>query len=107
MTLPIGSLGLFSDRWEEITSDSWVKETIRSGLSLEFLSTPPNSLRRCPISRDKTKWNIMETAVQHQLDIQAIEPVPWNKLGHLFNPVHGAKTLGVGGSGEQFWTSND
>ncbi|XP_058020135.1 uncharacterized protein LOC131188700 isoform X2 [Ahaetulla prasina] len=74
---PIGGhLGLFADQWEKTTSDLWIRETISSGLSLEFLAPPPTVLFRCPRSRDTAKREIMDTAVQHLLNIGAVEPVP-------------------------------
>lgn len=57
------------------TTDVWVRETIRSGLSLEFTSGPRFFIR-CPISRDVNKRKSMETAIQHLLDIQGVEVVP-------------------------------
>lgn len=49
-SIPIdGRLAFFADRWDEITSDLWIKHTVRSGLALEFLSTPPRFFIRCPV----------------------------------------------------------
>lgn len=71
-----GCLSLFTAQWEEMTTDSWVLKTVRLGLALDFLSTPPGFFIRCPISRKRTRRSLMEAAVEHLLDIRAIQPVP-------------------------------
>ncbi|XP_039203933.1 uncharacterized protein LOC120310059 isoform X1 [Crotalus tigris] len=46
---PIGDhLEWFSDIWERTTSDSWVRETIKYGLTLEFYYHPPKLLYKVP-----------------------------------------------------------
>lgn len=78
---PIGGhFGIFADQWEKTTTDAWVKETITSGLALKFL-TVPRVFVCCPKSRDTTKRRFMETAIQHLIDIAAVEPVPVSEQG--------------------------
>lgn len=74
---PIGGrLILFTNQWETTATDTWVLNTVRLGLTLKYLSTPLSFFICCPVSKDKTKRGLMETAVQHLLDIQAIQVVP-------------------------------
>lgn len=46
---PIGGrLGLFANQWEATTTNTWVLNTVRLGLTLEFLSTHPEILHTLP-----------------------------------------------------------
>lgn len=71
-----GRLSLFADQWDITISDAWVRSTICFGLSLEFSSTPPKFFLRCSSSQDRIKSARLDSAIQHLLDIKAIDPVP-------------------------------
>lgn len=71
-----GKLSLFIDHWELTTTDNWVLSTIRRGILLEFLSSPQNHFMQCPVSNSCVKQSLMESPMQHLLDIRAIEVVP-------------------------------
>uniref|UniRef100_A0A2D4J0A8 ribonuclease H n=1 Tax=Micrurus lemniscatus lemniscatus TaxID=129467 RepID=A0A2D4J0A8_MICLE len=74
--LPIGGrLQHFAETWESSISDAWVLETIRFGLKLEFSATPPNQFLVCPRSADLKKRQLMNLAINHLLEIAAIQPV--------------------------------
>lgn len=92
---PIGGrLSLFANQWEATTTDTWVLNMVRLGLTLEFLSMPPKFIIRCPISRDRTKRGLMQAAAQHLLDIQAIQPVPEDQwAGILLHLICSPKDL--------------
>ncbi|XP_034289304.1 uncharacterized protein LOC117675085 [Pantherophis guttatus] len=80
--LPIGGrLASFASRWEATSSDVWVRRTVRYGLSLEFISTPPDRFLHCPISRVESSRLRMASAIHHLLEIRAIEPVPQGQRG--------------------------
>lgn len=82
---PIGGhLGLFAQQWEITSSNTWVINTVRFGLSFEFLAPPLSFFIRCPVSGGMTKWGPMESAIQHLLVIQAIQPVPHEQKGRDF-----------------------
>ncbi|XP_058027289.1 uncharacterized protein LOC131192292 [Ahaetulla prasina] len=68
------------------TSRAWLRNTIKSGLSLEFLSTTTTLkvFLCCSVSKDKNKRALMDRAVQHLLDIRAIQRVPAYQIGHGF-----------------------
>lgn len=79
---PIGGrLSLFFHQWESSISDAWVLSTIRSGLYLKFNSLPPPVFLACPVSRDRTKWELVSSAISHLLDIKAIQLVPPTQQG--------------------------
>lgn len=80
-------LEFFASHWKNITSDAWVRETVRSGLSLEFLSTPPRFFIECPLSNDPAKKALMNLAIQHLLDIHAIQLVPEGQQGQGFYSI--------------------
>ncbi|XP_013909106.1 PREDICTED: ubiquitin carboxyl-terminal hydrolase 7-like [Thamnophis sirtalis] len=85
---PIGGrLSLYADQWDEITSDAWVRATVRHGLRLEFLSTPLNLFRSFPPSWSRERHRLMDQAITHLLDIRAVEAVPLGErgLGHYSN----------------------
>lgn len=83
--LPIGGrLAYFADCWNSITSDSWVRDMVRSGLSLEFVSTPPRFFISYPFSKDAQKKFLMDSAVHHLLNIRAIQRVPEAQSGTGF-----------------------
>lgn len=81
---PIGGrLALFTRQWEVSTTDAWVRETILSGLTLEFHSTPPTVFLTCPVSRDRTKRTLVSSAIKH-LSIKAIQRVSRDQYGQGF-----------------------
>lgn len=84
-SLPIGGrLQHFADVWDSSTSDTWVKDTIRFGLKLEFLATPPSQFLVCPKSSDPAKRDLMDSAINHLLEIAAIRPVAPEYQGRGF-----------------------
>lgn len=99
-----GCLSLFIDQWMQTITDNWVLNTVRLGLSLEFLFIPLNHFVQCPVSHNNIKCGLVE-AICHFFETQAIEPVPeaqWRRV--LFDPLHCTKVLVVGGGGERSWT---
>lgn len=71
----------FAQSWQQSTSDAWVLRTISQGLTLEFSKTPPSQFWQVPISQDPEKHRLKSQAIQHLLDILAIEPVLKVKRG--------------------------
>lgn len=71
-----GRLALFANQWDASISDSWVRNTIRFGLSLEFRSSPPQFFICCPMSHNRIKRAQVDLAIQHLLAIKAIQAVP-------------------------------
>ncbi|XP_070805019.1 uncharacterized protein [Pituophis catenifer annectens] len=49
---------------------------VKFGLPLEFLSRPPSRFLQCPTSKSESRRQLMNQAVQHLLQIHAIEEVP-------------------------------
>lgn len=84
-------------------TDTWVLIMVTLGLTLEFFSTPPSFFIYCPISKDKTKKVLMETAIQYLLEIQAIQPVPKGQQGQGFYSILFVVQKTSEG-GKQFWT---
>ncbi|XP_039189596.1 kelch-like protein 14 isoform X2 [Crotalus tigris] len=86
--LPIGGrLVHFFHQWELTSTDTWVLQTIQFGLSLEFLASPPDRFITCSISRDPLQQGLMQEAIKHLLEIQAIEPVPPDHKGGGFYSI--------------------
>lgn len=82
---PIGGrFALFAKTWEQITTDSWVRATISSGLAIKFFSTPPLSFLRYPLPRDTVCRSLMDEAISHLLEIKAIQRVPDTQAGRGF-----------------------
>ncbi|XP_032065100.1 spermatogenesis-associated serine-rich protein 2 isoform X3 [Thamnophis elegans] len=90
-----GHLEHFADQWDQITSDAWVRSTVRYGLPLEFLSLPPMFFRIFPPSQDPVCRCLMSLAIQHLLDILVVETVPGaeHRMG-LLQPVCCPEELG-------------
>lgn len=66
----------FASHWSSFTNDAWVLETVSKGYALEFSRIPPNRFWRVPVSKDPVKHLQKTQAIQHLLDIRAIERVP-------------------------------
>lgn len=71
----------FAPCWQGSTSDAWVLETVTHGYRIEFHSTPPRRFWQVPFSTDPVKHSPKLLAIQHLLDIQAIERVPRPQMG--------------------------
>ena len=72
--LPVGGrLGHFSDRWAEITKDSWVLSVVRKGYMLPFDSNPP--LSPSPLFLGQTESPALEEEVHKLLLKGAVERV--------------------------------
>lgn len=67
-----------------ITSDAWVRDTVQSRLSLEFLSTFPRFFICCLVPKDKDRRILMDSIVNHLLEIRVILKVPEDQLGQRF-----------------------
>lgn len=66
----------FAPCWRGSTSDAWIIQTVSQGYRIEFLCRPPHRFWPTPFSSDPAKHSQKMQAIQHLLDIQAIEPVP-------------------------------
>lgn len=85
---PIGGrLQHFYHQWESSTTDAWVLQMVKLGLTLEFHSSPLNRFIQCPVSRLPTKRGLMEAEIQHLLDTRAIEAVPKDQEGTDFYSI--------------------
>ena len=72
--LPVGGrLGHFSDRWAEITKDSWVLSVVRTGYMLPFDSNPP--LSPSPLFLGQNESPALEEEVHKLLLKGAVERV--------------------------------
>lgn len=71
-----GRLLEFSQAWEASTSDKWVLSTIQQGYLIEFHRPPHDHFVPSPRSPRHKKHHLMQKAIQHLLEIGAIEPVP-------------------------------
>lgn len=106
VTLPIGDRLLhFTHQWETSTTDAWVLQTVRLGLTLEFLSSPLNHFITCPVSNNQEKRQLMDAEIHHLLNICAIETVPAEQRGTGFYSILFLvpKSSGAGGGS---WTSS-
>lgn len=82
-----GRLLHFHQQWEESTLDTWVLQTVRLGLTLEFRSRPPTRFIQCPLSANPSKRHLMEEEIHHLLEMKAIEPVPAQHWGTGFYSI--------------------
>ena len=73
--IPVGGrLKFFVDRWESITDDSWVLETIQNGLKFEFISHPIYSeIRKTTVHAQNR--DIFTDEVEKLLQKAAIVPI--------------------------------
>lgn len=86
--IPIGGcLASFADQWDETTSDGWIRRMVRSGLALEFISTPPRFFICCPVSCNLERQYLMRSTIQHLLDIRAIQRLPVDQLHRGFYSI--------------------
>lgn len=61
-----GCLQLYANQWELITMDMWVLNTIRHGLTLEFLSQPPRTFIRCLVPSSPLKQELLHSVSSPQ-----------------------------------------
>lgn len=54
----------------------WIRETVSKGFSIEFLTTPGTQFLVVPRYKAPKKHMAMKAAIQHLLEIEAIEVVP-------------------------------
>lgn len=80
-----GRLQHFYHQWESSTTDAWVLQTVKLGLTQP--SSPPNRFIQCPVSCLPAKRGLMEAEIQHLLDTRPIEPVPKDQEGTSFYSI--------------------
>lgn len=72
--IPIGGrLQHFHHIWESSSVETWILQTARDGLTLEFVSYPPNRFVQCALPYLLDKYRLMQLEISHLLEIQAIE----------------------------------
>ena len=73
-----GRLSFFSHRWELVTSDTWVLQTVSDGYRLEFTSSPPHfsGMRTTNLPMDAAKRLALTKEVDQLVAKNAVEIVP-------------------------------
>lgn len=71
-----GRLLHFAHIWEASTSDKWVLTTLRHGYLIDFYNLPHDHFVPSPMSQRHKKHKLMLQAIDHLLQIGAIEQVP-------------------------------
>ncbi|XP_061491494.1 uncharacterized protein LOC133388926 [Rhineura floridana] len=75
--IPVGGrLLLFAEHWLPLTQVPWIRALFCYGYAIEFWAILPNKFYPSPCPRALDRHCIMQTAIHHLLDIEAIEPVP-------------------------------
>ena len=77
-SLPVGGrLSAFLPFWESLDLDIWVRDTLRGGYLIPFISTPPLSMIPLitPVPRDPLKQELLRKEISNLLEKGAIEPL--------------------------------
>ncbi|XP_069616023.1 uncharacterized protein [Ranitomeya imitator] len=78
-----GRLKQFRQQWEEITINTWAIKLISSGLTLDFIRTPPDSFLLTTL-RSRPQQEALETEVKTLLRKQVLVEVPSSQRGRGF-----------------------
>ncbi|XP_053154764.1 uncharacterized protein LOC128346006 [Hemicordylus capensis] len=81
-SIPVrGRLQEFASVWRESSSDLWVLQTLSQGHKIDLISHPPDFFFETPVSKVQTKQLLMDQAIQHLLEIKAIESIQPTEMG--------------------------
>lgn len=91
--LPVGGrLTHFLSAWSQTTTDEWSLEIVSQGYSIEFHSLPLDRFLPSPLATRSLKRLVVQQAIRHLFNINAIEPVLRDQRGSgvysIFFTVH-------------------
>lgn len=70
----------------KVNHSAWVRRTVTSGLTIEFIGCPPNRHVHCPLL-SLEKDQLLRREILHLLQIRVIEPVLLDQQGMGFYSV--------------------